>query len=126
MDTRYLVDTNAISDYLGAKISTKALDFMDSVMDDSPTISVINRIELLGHNRPELTKFQIAVEGCHIFELTESIVLKTIALRKSRSIKLPDAIIAATALVHDLTLITHNTADFKNIPSIKLLDLWTL
>jgi predicted nucleic acid-binding protein len=93
---------------------------------DSPAISVINRIELLGHNRPELSKFKIAVDGCHIFGLNEDIILKTIALRKSRSIKLPDAIIAATALVHDLTLITHNTSDFINIPSLKLLDLWEI
>jgi hypothetical protein len=46
MGTKYLTDTNAISDYLGGKLSPKALDFMDEVMDNSPAISVINRIEL--------------------------------------------------------------------------------
>jgi predicted nucleic acid-binding protein len=124
MGKKYLTDTNVISDYLGGKLPPAGLDFMDNVMDDYPAISIINRIELLGHNRPELAKFKIAVEGCRIFELTEAIVLRTIALRKSRSIKLPDAIIAATALEYDLTLITHNTTDFKNIPDLKLLDLW--
>lgn len=48
MATRYLIDTNAISDYLGGKFSNNGLDFMDSIIDDTPTISVINRIELLG------------------------------------------------------------------------------
>ena len=38
------------------------------------------------------------------------------------TIKLPDAIIAATALVHGLTLWTHNTDDFKDVPQLKLFD----
>jgi predicted nucleic acid-binding protein len=126
MGATYLIDTNAISDYLGGSLPISGLDFMDEIMDNSPAISVVNRIELLGQNRPELSKFKIAVEGYFVFELTEEIILKTIALRKSRSIKVPDAIIAATALVNDLTIITHNTSDFKNIPSLKLLDLWHL
>jgi predicted nucleic acid-binding protein len=36
--------------------------------------------------------------------------------------KLPDAIIAATALVYDLTLISRNAADFKNIQGLKAVD----
>jgi len=35
-----------------------------------------------------------------------------------------DLIIAATALVHDLTLVTHNTRDYANIPGLRLAD-WT-
>ncbi len=43
------------------------------------------------------------------FELSESIVQKTIQLRKFyRKIKLPDLIIAATALEYNFQLITHN------------------
>ena len=30
--------------------------------------------------------------------------------------------IASVALVHDLTLVTHNTADFQRIPGIRLVD----
>jgi predicted nucleic acid-binding protein len=64
MGTEYLIDTNAISDYLGGKLSSDGLDFMDELMDNSPAISVINRIELLGHNRPEIKQFKMAVEAC--------------------------------------------------------------
>ncbi len=122
MGTKYLIDTNAISDYLGGKISPKGLDFMDEIMDNSPSISVINRIELLGHNRPEIEQFKMVVEACLVYELSEEIILKTIAIRKSRSIKTPDAIIAATALVYNLTLITHNIRDFENIANLNLFD----
>lgn len=33
-----------------------------------------------------------------------------------------DLMIAATALVHDLTLVTHNTADFVDIPDLRIVD----
>ena len=37
----------------------------------------------------------------------------------------PDLMIASTALVHDLTLVTHNTADYNRIPGLRL-DDWLL
>jgi tRNA(fMet)-specific endonuclease VapC len=36
-----------------------------------------------------------------------------------------DLLIAATALVHDLTLVTHNQQDFANIPGLRL-DDWLI
>jgi tRNA(fMet)-specific endonuclease VapC len=33
-----------------------------------------------------------------------------------------DMMIAATALVHDLTLVTHNTQDFANVPGLRVID----
>ncbi|MCB8839631.1 type II toxin-antitoxin system VapC family toxin [Aurantimonas sp. VKM B-3413] len=36
-----------------------------------------------------------------------------------------DALIAATALVHDLTLVTRNVGDFQGIEGLRLLDPWT-
>lgn len=126
MGTSYLIDTNALSDYLGKRLPVMGMNFMDTVIDNTPSISVINRIELLGHNLPELPFFKIAVAGCTVYDLTETIILKTIAIRKSRRIKLPDAIIAATALVYDLMLITHNLSDFDRIPNLRLVDPHTV
>jgi len=54
--------------------------------------------------------------------LDDAITLKTIDLRKSKKIKLGDAIIAATALVHNLILISRNTADFINIEGLDIID----
>lgn len=61
-----------------------------------------------------------------VLDLTADIVEQTIAIRKAHKTKLPDAIIAATAIVYDLTLITHNTQDFKNIPNLTVCDPHTL
>jgi predicted nucleic acid-binding protein len=57
-----------------------------------------------------------------VFSLEESIINRTILLRKAFAIKLPDVIIAATALVHDMQLITHNLKDFTNIPDLIVLN----
>ena len=59
-----------------------------------------------------------------MIELQQPIKLKTAELRKAYRIKLPDAIIAATALVYDLTLLSRNIADFSNINGIKIVNPW--
>lgn len=46
-------------------------------------------------------------------------------LEKGVSIPEVDLMIASAALVHDLTLVTHNTADFQNIPGLRLEDWLT-
>jgi tRNA(fMet)-specific endonuclease VapC len=43
-------------------------------------------------------------------------------LRKGISIPETDLMIASVALVHDLTLVTHNTADFQHVPGLRLED----
>lgn len=57
-----------------------------------------------------------------VFELEKDIKLKTAEIRKAHKIKLPDAIIAATALAYDLILLTSNVSDFKNINGLNLID----
>jgi toxin FitB len=54
--------------------------------------------------------------------LTDAIIEQTIEIRQSKKIKLGDAIIAATARVHNLEIFTHNVADFINIDGVKVTD----
>ena len=44
---QYLIDTNVISDYFSASLPTRGLQFIDSVIDAIPNLSVISQIELL-------------------------------------------------------------------------------
>ena len=46
-------------------------------------------------------------------------------LRRGISIPTADLMIGAVALVHDLTLVTNNTADFKSIPGLQLAEWLT-
>ncbi|MBF0144679.1 MAG: PIN domain-containing protein [Magnetococcales bacterium] len=45
-----------------------------------------------------------------------------ITLRSRSSIRLGDALIAATALTHGVPLMTRNTADFQNIDGLTLIN----
>ena len=55
-------------------------------------------------------------------DLTNNIVEANIEIRKKHKTKLPDAIIAATALVYGLALISRNTSDFKNMDGLNVID----
>ncbi|MBP5982587.1 MAG: type II toxin-antitoxin system VapC family toxin [Fluviicola sp.] len=122
--TQYLIDTNAVIDYLGNKFVTSSMDFMNTIIDAVPNVSVVTKIEVLGFNAPEqhnrlLVNF---INDATVFDLTDNIVEASIEIRKKHKTKLPDAIIAATALVYDLVLITRNISDFKNIDGLKVID----
>lgn len=47
---------------------------------------------------------------------------KAVRLRQIKKMSLGDSLIAGTALVHDLTLVTRNTDDFAWIASLNLLN----
>jgi len=47
---------------------------------------------------------------------------KTILIRQKQKIKLPDAVIASTALINGLILVSHNIKDFKNIPDLETMN----
>jgi predicted nucleic acid-binding protein len=58
-----------------------------------------------------------------VIQLNNDVKLKTIEIRKQqRKLKLADAIIAATAIVNNLVLITNNTKDFIQIEDLVVID----
>jgi hypothetical protein len=117
----YLLDTNTVIDYLGGKFSSIAKNALDKIINEEINLSVINKIELLSFSKVDQKLFDF-VNVSNIYSLDESIVDQTINLRKEYKIKLPDAIIAATAQLFDFTLITNNTNDFKKIKDLKLIN----
>lgn len=125
---RYLIDTNVVSDYFAGALSQVGLAFLDTVMDAVPNLSIITQIELLCWNTDAHTEQQVKdfIADSNVFNITYEVIQYCVSIRKSKRIKTPDAIIAATALSHNLTLITRNTKDFKNISKLKLADPYDL
>ena len=121
MGKRYLIDTNIIIDFSENKLPLNAKLFVAEVIDNEPNISIINKIELLGFSAvtPEITEF---TDSTNIINLTDDVANKTIDIRKKRKIKLPDAIIAATALVYNFTLISRNSKDFGGIEGLEFIN----
>lgn len=122
MGQEYLIDTNTLIDYLDNKLTDNANKLIDSI---SSKISVITRIELLswpGADENQTVVLETFINGSVVYPLDEPIIIKAIEIRKTYKTKLPDAIIAATALVYGFTLIFRNTKDFKNIPDLETIN----
>ena len=114
----YLVDTNIIIYYLnGDEI---AIDWLRK-HNGRLSISIIASLEVLSYpfteEEDEIVRGFLGAFG--LFDLDQPIFEKTIQLRRTNKIKLPDAIIAATASCHNLTLVTRNVSDFAQL-DIKL------
>mgnify|MGYP000941454018 FL=1 len=121
---QYLIDNNAISSYFSGTLSENAMQLMADVIDQIPNISVITEIEALSWINVDKNKERIVQEfinDSHVISLTPAVVKQCVSIRRSQKIKTPDAIIAATAIVHNLTLITSDS-DFKNIADLVVLN----
>ena len=128
MGVKYLWDTNTAIYYLQQQLPHHAEQFIDSLLKGSPPcISAITEIELLcwramtDKDHELLLSF---INDCVVIELEQAIKFKTAEIRKVHKIKLPDAIIAASAMVNSCTLITRNISDFKNIGGLFLKNPW--
>ncbi len=121
---QYLIDNNAISNFFPGLFTEKGMDFMAEVLDKTPTISVITEIEALSWINTDLNKEQIVkkfVEDATVLALTPAVVAQCVSIRRSRKTKTPDAIMAATAIVYKLTLITSDS-DFNNIAGLQVIN----
>jgi predicted nucleic acid-binding protein len=108
--------------------SEKAMNFVAKVIDRVPNISVITEIEALSWLNPDKRKEMIIrefINDANVVALSSKVVAQCVQLRRSKKIKTPDAIIAATAIVHGFTLITSD-ADFNNIQDLTLIDPYSL
>ena len=83
--------------------------------------SVITLMEVKGFAFESEAEEQFINQLCSLFiveAINEQIVEEVIKIRKQHKIKLPDAIIMATAIVNDCTLITRNIQDFIQFDSL--------
>lgn len=122
METGYLIDTNVVIDFLDNKLPEAGSLWIETV---APQISVITRMELLGWpnaNNSQLQVLQKFINASVEFGLDEPTILKAIELRRICTIKLPDAIIAATAIINDLILLTRNISDFHEIQGLQVMN----
>ena len=119
---RFLIDTNIISHYFAGSFSIKAMDFIADEINKGIYASVITKIEALSWLNNDKAKEDLVkqfIGDIVVLNLDDNVVNKCISLRRSKSIKIPDAIIAATAIVYGFTLITLDKV-FDGIESLKV------
>ena len=125
MGMRYLLDSNTVIDYIARLHPDKGRQWLNKIVDEEIIVSVITQIEVLSFDPGQDDNYPVLVdffETASIFDLTGDVVSKTIRIRQKQKIKLPDAVIAATALCNGFTLVTRNAKDFKNIQGLQVID----
>lgn len=106
----YLIDSNAIIDWLAGRFENKAKTFLNDIINEFPQISVISKIEILGYNSTEKNQeiLEEFIKENLVFNLTDDIISICISISKKHKTKLPDAIIANTAISNNFILVTRN------------------
>ena len=129
MGKEFLLDTNTVIYFLNGSFPEPAMDFLEKRLNEKGSIiSIVTKIELLGWEPPNKDHMAIVeslVRKSTIVPLTDLIAEKAILIRRTRKIKLPDAVIAASAILDDYTLISRNDKDFKGIANLSYMNLFT-
>lgn len=122
MGERFLIDTNVVIKFFNESYSEETLHFIGNILDQESIISFITQIELLvwDKSKDNLEIFKEFISGSQILGIDQRIIEKTIEIRRESKIKIPDALIAATAIQKDLVLISDNFKDFRRVESMGL------
>ena len=112
-----LFDTNILIDlFSGRREAKQALE----AWPPQNAISLVTWMEVMvgakKYNQEHRTR--VAMSAFNIIGVSQAIAERSVALRQEYGMKLPDAIILATAQVHRLELVTRNTKDFKDIVGV--------
>jgi predicted nucleic acid-binding protein len=104
-----LFDTNVLIDYLnGIEAADQELSRYAG-----KAISIITWMEVMAGAAPnEEAAVRAWLLSFEVLALNEAIAERAVAIRKARRIRLPDAVIWATAQAHGLLLVSRNTKDF--------------
>jgi predicted nucleic acid-binding protein len=110
MRRRILFDSNVLILLSKGRIDKER--FADAFSRDTWLVSVITRMEVLSKRSlaPDESRFLTAfLSKCKVIGLSRGIIAETLAFRSQLGRKLPDSIIAATAILSKATLISNDS-----------------
>lgn len=122
-----MIDTN-----VAVHLRDKSAEVVERVaaLREIPVISIITLVELEGGvnrepNRAVVRRKRLNafLTGMTVLEFEQAMAFEYGQIVERCGFSRPrilDRLIAATAIVHDLTLVTVNAADFRDIPGLKL------
>jgi len=117
---KVLIDSNIIIGSIKGRFSFSKLETNQSFASE------ITRLEVLGYHKIKsfeeeyILKF---LQNIDITPISKEIIDRAIQIRKTKSMSIGDAIIAATALVKGLPLLTANSKDFQHLEELELIEL---
>jgi len=120
-----LVDTDILVDLLRGESGTAQL--LNTIASDEPlAVSIVSKMELIVgcRNRDDLANVADLLGRFDVIPINEPSSQRAAALlqefRLSHGMLIPDALIAATALMRDCALLTNNRKHFSFTPGLKL------
>ncbi len=118
MEDKYLLDTNVLIYYSNGMLNEKPV--IEEMFKESFNISIVSKIEYLGWagyrgNDRQNKSAREFIDIGNVLDLDNKIAEETISIRQKYSIKIPDAIITATAKIYRLILVTANVYDFTGV-----------
>ncbi|MCX7077140.1 MAG: type II toxin-antitoxin system VapC family toxin [Methylococcales bacterium] len=130
MSDKMVFDTNILIYYLNGQLPESVKMHVDQIiLSGDCFMSIITKIEVLGwqgYTNESLISARGLLSLIEEIELNQAVAECCIQLRNTYKIKLPDAIIAATALVQKQTLMTRNEDDFVKIVGFKVFNPFAL
>lgn len=113
-----LLDSNILIDYLNGIAAAKE----EMARYESCAISVISWMEVLA-GAPAAADLETRgfLDQFKLVGIDAKTALRAVELRRSKRMKLPDAIILASAQINGLLLVTRNTRDFDpELPGVRV------
>lgn len=118
--TDYLLDTNIL-----IQISQGDQEIASFLDNKGIYISFISEMELLSKRnltKDQLKAIQVLIDDCIVIDLNQAIKVEAIRIRRETKLKLPDAIIAATAKYLRLPFLTADS-DFEGFDEIEIIQI---
>jgi len=95
----------------------------ERILAEPAAVSVVTMVEVLGYHlltAEEEADLRGLLKDLTVFAADIMVAERAVALRQKQKMGLGDAIIAATALVHGLPLVTRNVDDFKHVAGLEI------
>ena len=121
MEQAFLIDTNIIIYFFKDELPDEKTEWITDVFRTSFNVSVIAKIEFLGWSGFTPLQYKQAsqfLDNANIISMDDEIAGNAIQLMRKQRIKLPDAVIAATSIINNFTLVTRNIKDFIDIEGL--------
>lgn len=136
----YLLDTNVLSETLRSTPDQRVLDWLDEVAVEALHVSVLTLgeirrgAELLPQGaKRERIRAWLDINlpdwlGDRVLAVTADVADRWGRLRAQspKTLPLVDSLLAATAIHHDLRLVTRNERDFKRFPGLEVVNPWRM
>jgi predicted nucleic acid-binding protein len=125
--TALLLDTTVLIDL--SRGNNLAAEFIDYCRESNVllAVSVISAMELVVgcRNKAEVTQAEKLISNFSLLQMNPSISMQAydwlLNYSKSHGLLIPDALIASTALIHEMELATDNVRDFKMLPELQIM-----